>query len=51
MNNKGQFGGLTSAITSLFSVGVISGVAASLFGKVKNTFMGVGAATKSIFFK
>jgi len=48
MNKKAQLGGLTSAITSLFSVGVVSGVAASLFGKIKNTMFTAG---DNIFFR
>lgn len=51
MNRKGQFGGLTSAISSLFSLGVVSSVAARVFGTAKNVFMGAGRVGKNIFFR
>lgn len=38
MSKRGQFLGLGSAVTSLFSVGVVAGVAGSIFGKTKNKF-------------
>ncbi len=51
MKKNGQFGGLGSAIQSLFATGVTTSVLGSIFGKVKDGFMSVGKAGKNVFFK